>query len=212
MNLGELCQEVFTITNRPELVNETQLALRRATLKFHMIDFWKRDRFEKTLTFAAASAVQIDLAANFERWRAFRTLAPFDPVSGKILPCYDKNGDSRSLNEIDPEKLFDNYSMDRNDVFYVSGSSLNIRFASGQTGLYAAWYKYPLVAVTNYSSWIADIYPYILIEEAAGHILTMLGQVEDGARFTDPAKGSVYNPLNGHLAILRTNAIEAQVR
>lgn len=213
MNFGELCQAVFVITNRPELLAETQLAIQKATLKFHMLDFWKRDRFEKTLPFTAASSVQIDISAQFERFRKFGTLAPFDPVGLKILPCYDQvTGNARGLKEIEPDRLFDNYSTDRVDVFYMSGTGLNIRFASGQSAIYASWYKYPLVAPNNFNSWIADMYWPIIVEQAAGEILIALGQIEDANRFLDPLKGTIYNPVTGHLQVLRTNELEALAR
>lgn len=213
MNFGELCQAVFVITGRPDLLAETQLAIQKATLKFHMVDFWKRDRFEKVLTFTSAAAVQIDIAAQFERFRKFRTLAPWDPVGLKVLPCEDRmTGELRALKEIDPDALFDAYGADKSDVFYMSGQSLNIRFSYGQSGLYAAWYKYPLVAPNNYNSWIADMYFPIIVEQAAGEILIAIGQIEDAARFLDPVRGTIYNPINGHLAVLRTNELEALAR
>lgn len=213
MNFGELCQAVFVITGRPDLLADTQLAIQKATLKFHMVDFWKRDRSEKILTFIAASAVQVDISVQFERFRKFGTLAPFDPVNGLVLQCIDQaTGNPRSLREIDPERLFDQYGVNRLDTFYMSGSSLNIRFNSGQTGLYASWYKYPLVAPNNYNSWIADMYFPIIVEQAAGEILIAIGQVEDANRFLDPLKGTIYNPLHGHLTVLRTNELEALAR
>lgn len=213
MNFGELCQEVYTLTNRPELVNETQLALRRAAIKFHSIDFWLRDKVERTVQFTASSAVQLDVTALFERFRKFGHLAPFDPVTGSVLPCYDQgSGQARGLKEISPAALFDPYNNNKNDVFYLAGNFLNIKFGSGQSGLYASWYKYPLVQPHNFNSWIAELYPYLLVDEAAGYLFTAMGQIEDAMRFTDPVRGSVYDPMNGHLKILRTNELEALAR
>lgn len=213
MNLGELCQEVYTITGREDLVAETQLAIRRATLKFHAIDFWLRDKFEQILQFTSASVLQIDIAQSLPRFRKFEHIYPYDVTCGKVVPIYDQiSGQARGLKEISAAQLFDAYNGDKLDVFYMAGNFVNIRFSQGREGIYLSYWQYPVVTLNGYVSWIADMYPYILIEEAAGHILTAIGQVEDAVRFIDPQRGSVYNPLNGHLMVLRTNEIEATGR
>ena len=49
--LTDLCADVYTITNRPDLINETKLAVKAATLKMHQSDYYYRDLLEQGITF-----------------------------------------------------------------------------------------------------------------------------------------------------------------
>jgi hypothetical protein len=49
--LAELQADVITITNRPDLVAETLLAVKKATLKMHQLDFFYKDLVESGLVF-----------------------------------------------------------------------------------------------------------------------------------------------------------------
>jgi hypothetical protein len=49
---SELCSEVHTLTNRPDLVNETKLAVKAATLKLHQKDFFYKDISEQGVSFS----------------------------------------------------------------------------------------------------------------------------------------------------------------
>ena len=41
-----LLNDVYTITNRPDLIAETKLAVKQATLKMHQSDYYPKDLFE----------------------------------------------------------------------------------------------------------------------------------------------------------------------
>jgi len=41
--LNSLMDDVYILTNRPELVAETRLAVKKATLKLHQLDFFAKD-------------------------------------------------------------------------------------------------------------------------------------------------------------------------
>jgi hypothetical protein len=205
MNFGELCDDVITITNRPELVAETQLAVRNATLKFHMIDFFFRDRVEKLLQFSASSTgFQIDIKTEFENWRKFDYIRPYD-----LNTAAPKN---KYIKEVAPSNIFDQFTRAKTDVCYVAGTSLNMRTADAESAFLCGWFKYPKVTPNNFSSWIAEMYPAIIVEEAAGRMLWVLGMVEEGNKFIDPVRGSVYVPYTGHLAVLKANELEAFAR
>jgi hypothetical protein len=203
--LSELCADVFTLTNRPDLVSETQLALRHATQKMHLLDFWSRDRAERQLSFAtAAMNFSASIPSNFENWRKFAYVRPFDPDT--LTPK------DRYINEIAPDKLFDEFNRNKTDVYYVAGTLLNMKTRDSESAFLFGWYKYPNTTVAGYASWIADMYPAIIVEEAAGRILHVIGMVEEGNKFVDPRIGSVYHPITGHLQALRVNELEASAR
>lgn len=49
-SLNSLVSDVYTLTNRPDLVAETALAVKKATLKMHHVDFFARDIWESGIT------------------------------------------------------------------------------------------------------------------------------------------------------------------
>lgn len=205
MNFGELCQDVITITNRPDLISEIQLAVRIATSKFHMIDFWMRDRAERILIFPQSDTrFTVDLLVTFANWRKFSYIRPYDQVSANPI--------NKFINEISPSAIFDEYSQQKTDIFYVAGNLMNMKCKESQNAFLIGWFKYPNVQISSYASWIADMYPAIIVEEAAGRIYNSIGQVDEANKYIDPQRGSIYNPINGHLAILRTNELEATAR
>ena len=48
----ELCNDVYTMTKRPDLVAETKLAVKAATLKAHQSDFYPKDIYETGIQFS----------------------------------------------------------------------------------------------------------------------------------------------------------------
>lgn len=205
MNFGELCQQVAVNTNRPDLLAETQQHVRKATLKFHMIDFWMRDQYERLITFSAFSSVfAIDIPTTFERWRKFGYIRPVDTSTNT-----PKN---KFIKTTEPGNIFDEFSRLKTDVGYVAGNQFNVRTADSEAAFLCSWFQYPVVDVNNYGSWIADMYPDIIIDEATGRLLHIIGQVDEGNKFVDPQKGTVYHPETGHLHVLRINEIEPFAR
>jgi hypothetical protein len=195
MNFGQLCAEVFTITGRPDLLAETQLAVRRATLFLHGFDTWFRDFNEKRIDFAASSyTFSISLRDNFTNFRKFRYIKPFDPATG--IPTAD-------IIHCNADDLWDEFKRAKKDIYYIAGDNVNIRTSCAQTNFIAGYYQLPNVQDAYYS-WIADIYPYAIVEDAAGRILQMIGQIDEGNKFIDPQKGSV---MTTHIPWLRANGL-----
>lgn len=197
MNYGQLCNEVITITGRPDLIPETQLAVRRATLYLHGLDTWFRDFNEKRIAFPALDyKFSIAIKDNFTNFRKFRYIKPLDPATGLVLSDHD-------IKYCPPDNLYDEFKRPKNDIYYVAGNNLNIRCASQQQGFLFGYYILPNVA-DAFQSWIGDLYPYAIIEEAAGRVLHMIGQIDEGNKFVDPQKGSM---ATVHIPWLRANGL-----
>lgn len=208
MNLSELCADVYVKTNRPDLAAETQLAIRNAARKFHLLEFFQRDRAEKLISFTAlGTAFSIPIAANFENWRKFKYIRPWDADASA-----PKGGENRMIKEVDPAKIFDEFGSSKVDVGYVAGDQLNFKTSEAESAFVVCWYKYPNLNVNNFSSWIADMYPEILIEHATGDMLNILGQVEEANKILDPQKGTIFNPMFGMLHALKVNELEMFAR
>ena len=72
--LGTLAADVYTLTNRPDLVQETLLSLRKAIRKFHGADTFKQDLGKTRLDMSLQTPVQ----PNQYRWSI--DLSTFSPL------------------------------------------------------------------------------------------------------------------------------------
>jgi len=167
--LSELIGDVYTITNRPDLVAETKLAVKQATLKAHQFDHFPKDIFETGITFPEASLIQsLDYKTIIPRWRTFKYLRKFTP------PSYP--GEFFSL--LTPEESLNRYQINRENICYVAGEQLEIRSNSADQFMLLGCYVHPDITDTGYSSWIAVEYPYAIVYEAAAKVFKMIGQDE----------------------------------
>ncbi len=178
MNFDQLLQEVYILTNRPELVAETSSAVRLATLKAHHSDFYSHDIVEMQVKFDEKLFKQsIDLyslACNYRSAKYFRLTDAVncDDVIGPIIDM------------ITPDEILDEYGRNRVNVFYVAGRMLqikaNIEFDTAVFGFYVS----PVVIPSgSYGSWIANTHPGAIINEAARVIFKMIGYDEQSAQY-----------------------------
>lgn len=168
MNYSELLEEVRLITNRPDLVDETASAVRAATLKAHLSDYYSRDLYEEGVEFTGSSALQsldlYKLISNFRTLKYFRRVDDAADTEGTFLQI------------LTPEEIFDPYGVSRTDIAYVAGRILEIRAATPfQYGLLGC-YVFPIVTEAGYSSWVADLQPYAIVYEACRKIFAITGQ------------------------------------
>lgn len=198
MIFADMVTEVYTITNRADLAAETALALRKATLKMHGVDFWARDLAEVALVIAPAAAnVQIDIPTSLPNLRAVAYIR--DAATG--VPAIN----SRMFQHIEPRAALDEYFIEKYDVWYQGGNNINIKSSLPISNLVVGYYKNPTVSpLGSYSSWIANEQPYVLIEEAAATIFKMTGNAEM-ARFYDQQSAQ-------NIALLRQNYLEGVAR
>lgn len=175
MTLSELMDEVYLLTNRPDLVNETSSAVRRATLKCHQIDYFYKDLFETGVLFSTAAYLQtIDYRALLPNWRAAKYLRKTDSTGTEQGAFFDL---------IVPENVLDNYSINRQDVYYVAGSVIQIRSSTLLQYAIMGSYVNPNITVPSYSSWIALDQPWAIIYTAAESIFKSIGKSEEFAAF-----------------------------
>lgn len=179
-----LVSQVILITNRPELVAETQLAVRSATLQLHRSDFFAKDLTEMTLQFNTANYLQqIAYRELFPRYRALSYLRKYNPnynASPNVIDLqalYYENGMGKEFEIITPDQIFDSYATQRSDVCYVAGETINVRSSTKDTYAVIGVYQSPDVSTPeNYKSWIADESEFSIIYLAASIIFgTVMG-------------------------------------
>jgi hypothetical protein len=164
---AELLTNVYSLTNRADLVAESTLAVQAATLKAHQADDWIKDFAEYSIAFSTSDFYQtLDYKTIIPLWRKPRYIRKYDAVNSSP-------GDF--FGYIVPEKVIDEYGSDRLDVFYVAGASIQIR--SSTTFQYAilGCYLNPSVVAASFSSWIADDHPFAIIYEAVSIVFKTIG-------------------------------------
>ena len=187
MNLSQLLTEVYSITSRPDLIGESTVAVKAATLKFHAIDYFYKDLVDTTITFPSAAMQQsFDYKIVFPRWRNIKYLRKIDPIS--------REG-TRFLDIIPPDFVVDGYAVNRENVCYMAGSILNIRSSSEESEYIIGYYKQPAVVNDSvWDSWIAEELPYAIVFEAARTIFKLIGKDDEEMRMRTLLEGDPRNP------------------
>ena len=175
MNFSELCAEVYTITGRPDRVAETESAVKSATLKAHQSDYYYKDIFETGVTFSSSGFVQnLDYRLLIPRWRAVKYLRKYDAVG---------QTPGRPLSLVVPENVFDNYSIQKQDIFYVAGAFLQINSSTEEANYLLGCYIHPDINKATYTSWVALDHPYAIIFDAAATVFKAIGKDEEAAAY-----------------------------
>jgi hypothetical protein len=174
MTLTEIVQEVYNITGRPDLVNETSSAIKAATLKMHNTDFYARDLYETGIEFLTDDFHQTLDVVTIPRFRALKYLRKWDTSSNEA---------GTFLTVIDPEEALDGYSQERTNVCYLAGSAVDIKSSTSFTRMLIGCYRSPDVTTTSYSSWIAEHIPFAIIYEAVRVLFKIIGQDDQAAQY-----------------------------
>lgn len=197
MTLAEIIAEVYAITNRPDLVTETAIAIRKATMKLHAVDTFPRDFVEVNLTvLPAATAFQIDVTMNLLRLRAVAYVRDATDIAAGT--------NNKFFQHIEPRELMDEYQLERNNIWYQGGVMLNVKSSTSVSNVLVGYYENPVVTDAGFASWIALEQPYAIIEEAAATIFRMIGD-DNKERFY--SQQSVQN-----IVLLRQNYLEGVAR
>ncbi len=162
---AELVSDTYLFTNRPDLVNETKLAVKAATLKAHQSDFYPKDIYEVGISWATPDYIQsIDYRTLIPRWRAFKYLRKYtDGAAGDFIKL------------LTPEQTLDRYSINKEDICYLAGENLEVRSSTEDDYMILSCYINPVLDETSYSSWIALDHPYAIVYEAARTIFKQIG-------------------------------------
>lgn len=197
--LDSLAADVYTLTNRPDLVAETLVSLKKAIRKFHGAETFKRDLAVERIDMTA----QTPLAANQYRWSLALSLFPsfrrFKAVNfpPELIPSYNTTPAplrdwtagfklDTVFHEIAPDNLFDRYGYERQNYFFITGSTVLVKAGWYVDFLDFTYYKWPVIpALTSdpVTSWIVNEYPDCIVEEAAGAVFKMIGKDDEFNRF-----------------------------
>lgn len=194
MTLSELLAEVYTLTNRPDLVAQTLSAVRAATLKIHQSDYYYKDIEEFGVAFSSAAYVQqLEYRTLKPRWRALKYLRRTNSAGTEQGVIYDI---------IVPENVLDSDQLNRTNVCYVAGDVIQIRSAAELQYLIVGCYLNPNITQAGYDSWVALDHPYAIVFEAASNVFKMVGDTDQFNAYSQLA--------NTQIAEVRMSNIQAQ--
>lgn len=194
----DLVDSVVAITNRPSLVSEMRVAIRKSIFKFHQADTFKRDLNIVSLDMSLYPSTnfrwQIDLGNDsvFPRYRKYNFLrippTSFpSPVASRPLDYPWGIPKSPMFTPVAADDIFDSYMVERTNYFYQAGMSLNLHSTFQPAFLELGYYQYPGFVNSEgnitISSWIANQYQDAIAEEAAATIFKMIGKDEESARY-----------------------------
>lgn len=172
--LNDVIAEVYTITNRADLVSQTLAAVRAATLKLHQTDFYPKDIAETAIEFVTPSFIQsLSYMDLFPTWRKLNFLRKWDN-SGTGAP-----GEFFEL--LTPGEILDDYGVQKDDICYIGGPQLEIRSSTEDTYMLVSYWQNPVLTEAGYDSWIARDHKFAVANEAARKIFTSIGLQERAA-------------------------------
>ena len=169
---SNLVADVIIITNRPDLVDLTKLAVRHATLKAHKLDFFPKDLYETGIEWQTPAYIQsLEYRNLIPRWRAFKYLRKYDFTTSPGTP-----GDLFTM--ITPELILDSYEFQKDNVCYLAGESIEIRSNTLDAHMLLGCYRHPDTTETSYDSWVALDQPSAIVHEAARYVFKQIGYDE----------------------------------
>lgn len=175
MTYDEIVAKIYELTKRPDLVAQTDSAIRLATLKAHHTDYYSKDIYEEGLDFKVLSSRHqwdyIQTVPNFRAFKYFRLAEDACDESGPFIDI------------ITPDELLDAYGCNRSNIGYVAGRVFEIRAATDFRFALMACYVHPSVQSGNYCSWVAEQYPDAIINEACRVIFKSIGYDEQSAQY-----------------------------
>lgn len=186
MTYAELLAEIKLLSKRSDIDDKIAVALRITTLRCHRLDYFWRDRLEADVIFAESTEVAIDISTNFTRFRQMEYMRYLDVSSGAL---------GSFLDPIEPRNILDDYNYFQEDVYFLSGDSLNARFRFATSGARVGYWTNPDVAAATYNSWIKDELPDILVQGSLAYLYNMMGKQEE-ARMINRMVGLDPDPSN----------------
>jgi hypothetical protein len=200
MTLTELINSVYSVTNRPDLVAQTDLMVKQATLKLHHSDYYYRDLFETGLVFGSPAFIQqADIKSLIPRWRANKYLRKSD-VSGTPGNFFEL---------VSTENVLDSYSVQREDIYYNAGDILQLKSSTQIQYCFYGCYRNPDITTAGFSSFIAVDFPFAIITDAAASIFKRTGKDSESAELRLEVWGDPSKKRRGFVDDIRDSNIQA---
>lgn len=173
---------VYDETRRPDLVNETINAIKKATLKYHLADKWLLDMVQVVvpLTPLYTGDARYQVPTNASPFVRFRDIGAIREYQNPPTP-YFLTLEATAFNDI----LEHGYAIEKNNYYYRAGQVINMRMERQLSNVLVSYYQLPDVTQATYSSWIADNFPHMIVEEVCTKEFKMTGKDSTAKAYQD---------------------------
>ena len=110
-----------------------------------------------------------------------------------------------AIEVIELSDIYDDYGALKSNVAYVAGDKINIRSMIVSYGYTVTWFQAPKVRRDLYNSWIAQLYPEIILYWAASIVLDTNGNEEKAAKYMAMTQQI-------HIPYLKSNFLMGEMR
>ena len=165
---ADLITDVGILTNKPHLVVEIELAVRRAIVKLHRQNNFFPDFVETTLVVPSGHSHDI-LLATIEAAGGNRKIRGISYVNSFSNPI------PQGFSLIPPEYAISrNYQINANS-WYLSGASIHILSRNPETEFIFGYYVHPVTTDPGIvADWLVQEYPELVVTQAAVELFTMV--------------------------------------
>lgn len=179
--------------------------IQRALIRFHRMDFWRKDFNLQELAFQNEQAIQIINLDLFPRLRAVGFIRAYDP---DVISAYNSTifGLPRGagFEEINPEKMLDGYGYDRRDTMYRAGNEIHLNSSIALSSVLIGWFQDPQVEpIETSQSWILTDYQDLIAADVKMRLFKDIGKDEENR--------SAKEELLGEIQLLQTNNVRLSV-
>ena len=166
---AELVAEVYSWTARPDMVVETELALRQAIRTAHRLGKFSKDLTTVTVAPPLQTIQTVDIETSLPRFKQLSYVK-----SGSLDFYYD---------EATAQELLDYEGYVKQNVYWNIGTVLNIRAAAAEDSYEIAYYLQPITAPpTAVVDWLLTDYSDVVMLLAVGTVLGLIGEQEIKSR------------------------------
>ena len=200
MTLNEIITEVYTQTNRPDLVAPTLAAVRSVTAGAHALNDFDLDEAIAVLWATGDSAYEWKLPLSEISNSSIYQIVDYGskyhlvvidtntpdvgaPPVRRILTVWavDTNGDILyELVRQTPGEIFDKFGNKKQGVYRLIGGALSIRTEEPVAGVAVQYLAAPVLTEAGWNSWITDVAPWYIVHMAAAAVLgPVCGKVDE---------------------------------
>jgi len=187
--------------NRPDRMDEIKRRIQRAVLKYHRIERFRRDILESAMVFPASQAIQqidISLLATFREVVYIRLN---DPTQTNNLTTLLGTTEGNDFEQISIQRVMDGYGYDKNRVWYLAGTQINLRAEASFQNIQWGYLVLPVVEpIESMTSWIAQQHYELIAQEVVKRIFVSTGKL-------DEANGMERERMRSELILLSSDVI-----
>jgi len=190
MTLDDLVTNVVDRTSRPDKTTSIIAYIRQAVNLLHTTTDYNRDVISTSLVNASGPQYDYDIDTSaLTNFRKIKSVSYIDSDGNEIKQIPITHADITAL-------LDYSGAISENVVYNLGGGSYRVHGGFPFYGVKVYYYAFPLMGATaaTFNSWIADLYPWIIIDMATKSIKAGTGD--------DSSASMIQQDINTHLRAL----------